>query len=203
MKRSFLFFGFAVVAAAQTPAMKPGLYAVFDTSLGGFTAQLFEKETPVTVRSFVALAQGNKPWLDPKTKTMVSRPFYQNLTFHRVLPEVMIQSGSISGQSADNCGVRIPDEFMPGLQFDRAGKLAVANTGEPNSGGCQFFITEDVMREWNGKYTIFGQVVAGQDVVHAINHLPSRAERPDKPAILNGVTIMRVEKPAKGKTKSR
>ena len=80
---------------------------------------------------------------------------------------------------------------MPGLQ----------TVGEPNSGGCQFFFTDEVMSQWNGKYTVFGQVVAGQDVVHAINRLPSRNETPDKPATLIGVTIQRVEKPVKNKSK--
>ncbi len=201
MKRLLFLIGFATVATAQTPALKPGLYAIFETSQGTITAELSEKATPATVKNFVELVQGTKPWLDPKTKSMVTRPYYQNLTFHRVLPEIMIQSGSITGRSADNCGVKVPDEFMPGLQFDRAGKLAMANTGEPNSGGCQFFFTDEVMSQWNGKYTVFGQVVAGQDVVHAINRLPSRNETPDKPATLIGVTIQRVEKPVKNKSK--
>lgn len=189
----------APVLTAQTPALKPGLYAVFDTSMGEITAQLYEKEAPKTVASFVGLVQGTKPWLDPKTKTMVTRPFYENLKFHRVLPEIMIQTGSISGQSADNCGVKVPDEFLPGLTFERTGILAVANTGQPNSGACQIFFTDELMKEWNGKYAIFGRVLAGQDVIHAINRLPSRNETPDKPAILKSVTIQRVEKPEKKK----
>ncbi len=136
----------------------------FDTSLGSITAELYEKYTPIAVSNFVGLAQGTKAWRDPKTGNMVKRPMYENITFHRVLRDVMIQSGDPTGTSAHNCGFRIKDEFLPGLTFDRAGKLAVANTGEPDSGGCQFFITTEIMREWNEKYTIFGQVVAGQDV---------------------------------------
>lgn len=189
----------ASAVSAQVPELKPGLYAIFDTSMGQITAQLYEKEAPKTVTSFVGLAQGTKPWLDPKTKTMVTRPFYENLKFHRVLPEIMIQSGSISGRSTDNCGVKVPDELMPGLTFERAGMLAMANTGQPNSGACQFFFTDELMKQWNGKYTIFGRVVSGQDVIHAINRLPSRNETPDKPAILKTVSIQRVEKPAKNK----
>ena len=77
--------------AADKPAnaLKPGLYAVFDTSEGVITAELFEKYTPIAVANFVGLAQGTKPWRDPKTKQFVRRPMYDGLTFHRVIPEFM------------------------------------------------------------------------------------------------------------------
>jgi peptidyl-prolyl cis-trans isomerase A (cyclophilin A) len=183
---------FGLPAWAQTHPLKPGLYAVFNTSMGDFTAELNEKYTPIAVKNFVALAEGTKPWLDPKTSKMVRRPMYENITFHRVIRGVMIQSGDPTGTGSHNCGIRIPDEFLPGLMFDHIGKLAVANTGQPNSGGCQFFVTTEIMQEWNGKYTIFGQVVAGMDVVVAINKQPGHNDKPDKPAILRSVTIERI-----------
>jgi peptidyl-prolyl cis-trans isomerase A (cyclophilin A) len=186
--------GIALAAAvgAQNPPLKPGLYAVFQTSEGVITARLFEKNTPIAVRNFVALAQGTKAWRDPKTGAMVKRPLYDNLTFHRVIPGVMIQSGDPTGTGAHNCGITIPDEFLPGLRFDRAGRLAVANTGAADSGGCQFFITTDGMAQWSGKYTIFGEVVSGLDVAGKISHGRVRGERPMDPAKLIGVTIERV-----------
>jgi cyclophilin family peptidyl-prolyl cis-trans isomerase len=104
----------------------------------------------------------------------------------------MIQSGDPTGTGSFNCGFTIPDEFLPGLRFDRTGKLAMANTGGPNSGGCQFFITSNAMPMWDGKYTIFGVVVAGQDVVSRINHAPVRGDKPVDPVKLIGVTIERV-----------
>ena len=83
-------------------------------------------------------------------------------------------------------------------RFDRKGKLAMANTGMPDSGGCQFFITSNAMREWNGKYTIFGVVVAGQDVVSKINEAKVRDDKPVDPVKLISVTIERVgPEPAK------
>jgi peptidyl-prolyl cis-trans isomerase A (cyclophilin A) len=201
MKLFAALFLFSALGFSQTeapkPALKPGLYAVFSTSMGEFTAVLFEKDTPIAVSNFVGLAQGTKAWLDPKTRQMVKRPMYENITFHRVLREIMIQSGDPTGTGSHNCGFRIKDEFLPGLTFDHAGRLAVANTGQPDSGGCQFFITTEVMREWNGKYTIFGQVVSGTDVVDAINRLPARGDKPDKPAILHSVTIERISKQKK------
>lgn len=169
-----------------------GLYATFNTSRGVIVARLFEKDTPRTVENFVALAQGTKPTLDPKTAKMLPRPLYNNITFHRVVPGEMIQSGDPTGTGAHNCGVKLTDEFLPGLRFDYTGKLAMANTGAPDSGGCQFFITVGPMPTWNGKYTIFGSVVEGQDVVSKINHAPARGDKPVDPARLVSVTIERI-----------
>jgi cyclophilin family peptidyl-prolyl cis-trans isomerase len=169
-----------------------GLYAIFDTSMGKITARLFEKDTPVTVANFVALAQGARPTLDPKTGTLVKRRLYENITFHRVLPGMMIQSGDPTGTGSHNCGFRIRDEFLPGLRFDSPGRLAMANTGEPDSGGCQFFFTDGPVREWSDKYTIFGAVVEGMDVVSKISHARVRGDKPVDPVKLIGVTIERI-----------
>jgi cyclophilin family peptidyl-prolyl cis-trans isomerase len=192
LKRFIGLIALGVVVAAQNPPLKPGLYATFQTSSGVITARLFEKEIPIAVSNFVALAQGTKPWKDPKTGAMVRRPLYENLIFHRVLPGIMIQTGDPTGTGSHNCGVRIPDEFLPGLRFDRAGRVAVANTGEADSGGCQFFITTDGMSQWSGKYTIFGEVVSGLDVADKISRGKVRGERPVDPAKLIRVTIERV-----------
>jgi cyclophilin family peptidyl-prolyl cis-trans isomerase len=183
---------FAATLGAQTPPLKPGLYAIFQTSQGVITARLFEKNTPIAVQNFVALAQGTKAWRDPKTGAMVKRPLYDNLTFHRVMTGVMIQAGDPTGTGAHNCGVTIPDEFLPGLRFDHAGKLAVANTGAADSGGCQFFITTDGVASWSGKYTIFGEVVSGLDVADKISHGRVKGDKPVDPAKLIGVTIERI-----------
>jgi len=191
MKLRLILFLMAAGASAQTAPRPAGLYAIFDTSAGGFTAKLFEKDTPLTVRNFVALAQGKKAWRDSVTRTVVMRPLYQNITFFRVTPGVMIQAGDPSGKAASNCGVTIPDEFLPGLRFDGGGKLAMANTGNPDSGGCQFFITVDSMSQWSGKYTIFGQVVEGREVVNRIAKARVIDETPVDPVKLIRVTIER------------
>lgn len=182
---------------AQSPPLKPGLYAVFRTSQGTITARLYEKYTPVAVRNFVGLAQGTKAWKDPKTGKPVKRPLYDNITFHRVLPGIMIQSGDPTATGSHDCGIAIRDEFLPGLQFQRAGKLAVANTGNPDSGGCQFFITTDAMPQWTGKYTIFGEVVSGLEVANKISHAAVKGDRPVDPAKLIGVSIERIGAGAK------
>jgi cyclophilin family peptidyl-prolyl cis-trans isomerase len=104
----------------------------------------------------------------------------------------MIQSGDPTGTGRHNCGFTIRDEFLPGLRFDSSGKLAMANTGAPDSGGCQFFITANPMRMWNEKYTIFGTVVEGQDVVSKINRAKVDGDKPVDPVKLTSVTIERV-----------
>src|SRR4051812_7429582 len=196
MKQLTFVCALAACALAQ-PARPPGLYAIFQTSEGTFTARLYEKETPETVKNFVGLAQGTIGWRDPQTSKLVKRPLYQNITFHRVVPHDVIQAGDPTGLGTHNCGFTIRDEFLPGLRFDRSGRLAVANSGSPDSGGCQFFITSNVASQWNGKYTIFGQVVEGQDVVDKIASVRVRDEKPITPVKLIGVRIERVVKSAK------
>jgi cyclophilin family peptidyl-prolyl cis-trans isomerase len=182
----------AAAILAQTPPLKPGLYAVFQTSVGSITARLFEKDTPIAVRNFVGLAEGTKAWKDPKTGLMMKRPMYENMIFHRVLQGMMIQSGDPTGIGNYPCGVVIRDEFLPGLRFDHTGRLAVANTGAQDSGGCQFFITTDMVPQWSGKYTIFGEVVAGMEVAEKISHGRVHGDRPVEPVKLNSVTIERI-----------
>jgi cyclophilin family peptidyl-prolyl cis-trans isomerase len=197
MKAFIALILFGVLASAQTLPNKPGLYATFTTSSGVFTARLYEKETPLAVRVFIGLAQGTMAWRDPKTHALVKRPLYSNITFHRVLRGEMIQSGDPTGLGTHECGIRVPDEFLPGLTFNRPGRLAVANTGEPDSGGCQFFITDGPVPEWNNHYTIFGDVISGQDVVSAIAHAPAHGDKPINPAKLISVTIQRMGPPPK------
>jgi cyclophilin family peptidyl-prolyl cis-trans isomerase len=192
MKTAILFVLAALCAFPQDAKLSNGLYAVFTTSAGTFTAKLLEKDTPESVRTFVGLAQGTRAWKDPKTGKMVNRPLYDNLLFYRVMSGDMIQSGSPTGTGAWDCGFTIRDEFLPGLKFDRSGKLAMANAGTDNSGGCQFFITLGPMPRWDGKYAIFGNIVQGIEVVEKINHLPVRGEEPVHPAKLISVTINRI-----------
>ncbi|HUA59991.1 MAG TPA: peptidylprolyl isomerase [Verrucomicrobiae bacterium] len=177
---------------AQQKPLPNGLYAVFETSMGTFKAKLYEKDTPIAVGTFVGLATGTKAWLDPQTRKMVKRPLYDNITFHRVVDGTMIQAGDPTGTGRHNCGFTIRDEFLPGLRFDRAGKLAMANTGAPDSSGCQFFVTVGPMSQWDGKYTIFGYLVEGQDVVDRIDRVRTLDEKPVTPVKLLSVLIERV-----------
>jgi peptidyl-prolyl cis-trans isomerase A (cyclophilin A) len=180
------------VSIAQEKALPNGLYAIFDTSEGIFKARLYEKETPKAVNTFVGVATGTQPTLDPATRKAVRRRLYDGIVFHRVVRGEMIQAGDPTGTGKHPCGLTNPDEILPGLRFSVAGKLAVANTGQPNTGGCQFFITVNAMGSWNGQYTIFGYIVEGLEVVNRINRKPGRGDQPRDPVKLNRVTIERV-----------
>jgi cyclophilin family peptidyl-prolyl cis-trans isomerase len=177
--------------AASAGAREPGLYAVIATSMGTVTARLFEKETPLTVRNFTSLVRGLKAFRDPKTGEMVRRPFYNGVKIHRVMPGFMIQIGDLFGDGTYNPGFTIKDEFLPTLKFDQPGRLAMANIGEPNTGGCQFFITEVPTPHLDGQHTIFGQVVEGQDVIKQIAHVPAAGEKPKTPVIVRSITVQR------------
>ena len=189
----------ATAPAPQTgPQLEDGLYAVFHTEKGDITAKLYEKETPLTVQNFVGLAKGTKAWRDPKTGVMVHRPLYANIGFHRIMMDQMIQTGSAVPNGDHNCGFTIKDEIRADLKFDQVGRLAMANTGSPNTGACQFFITDTKASGpggWDGQYTIFGQVVDGQAIVHDISRTPviNRVDYLAKtPVKLISVTIRRV-----------
>ncbi len=172
---------------------QPGLYMTFETSLGDIHCRLFEKDTPLTVRTIVGLAIGKISYVDPKTNQKVSgRRFYDGLTFHRVIPRFMIQGGDPLGTGyGDPGGPGFPfdDEFLPALGFDVPGRLAMANSG-PKTNGSQFFITEVPLPYLNGKHTIFGQC-ENLEVVKAIARVPASDEKPLKPVVIKKVVVER------------
>ncbi len=147
---------------------KEGIFAVIDTDGGEIVLNLFYKETPMTVTNFVGLAEGT-------LKAANGKPFYDGLKFHRVISKAngdgqdfMIQGGDPKGNGTGGPGYKFIDEFVDGLTFDKGGKLAMANSGA-NTNGSQFFITI-VPTEWlNYKHTIFGEVLAGQDIVDKVS----------------------------------
>ena len=179
-----------------SPAREAGLYVRFETTMGNITAKLFEAEAPKTVKNFVDLAEGRKTFRDPATGQMVRRPLYNGVTFHRVIPGFMLQTGDPTGTGAYDAGFTIPDEFTPALRFDRPGRLGMANIGQPNTGSCQFFITEVPTPHLNNMHTIFGQVVEGQDLVPKIAKVPrDQNDKPRTPVRITRVVIERVGPP--------
>ena len=184
----------AAGSAASAPDRKPGVYATLDTTLGKIVVQLFEKEAPLTVANFIELATGKKAWQHPATgQRMVGKPHFDGVLFHRVIPRFMIQTGDPLGTGTGGPGYTIPDEFTSKLKFDRPGRLGMANIGQPNTGGAQFFITHGPTPHLDGKHTIFGQVVEGMDVVKKIARVPKGAnDKPSTPVVMQKVTIERV-----------
>jgi peptidyl-prolyl cis-trans isomerase A (cyclophilin A) len=176
---------------ADAAAREPGLYATLTTSMGPVVVRLFEKESPVTVENFVALARGTKEWKDPESGEKTKRPLYPGTIFYRVIPGFMIQGGDPTGTGLGDPGFVIPDEFHQSLKFDVPGRLAMANTG-PNTGNAHFFITEVASPHLDGLHTIFGQVVEGQDVVAKIALSPrDQDDRPNTPVKLVSITFKR------------
>ena len=181
--------------AAATPdpeSTGPGLYAIFDTSMGQITVRLLEDKAPKTVTNFVSLANGMKSSADVTGQHMVHKHFFDGLIFHRVIRGFMIQTGDVRGTGDSNCGVDpIPDEIDPVRKFDQPGRLAMANVGRPNTASCQIFITVAPAQHLNGTFTIFGLVSSGQEVADRISETPVINARPVVPVILNKVTIER------------
>jgi peptidyl-prolyl cis-trans isomerase B (cyclophilin B) len=142
-------------------------YVHFDTDKGLIVAELFEKDAPGTVANFAGLAAGTKEWTDPKTGQKVKRPFYDGLTFHRVVPNFVIQGGCPLGTGTGNPGYRIPCETAGNPRKHQRGTLSMAHAGK-DTGGSQFFICHSAPAHLDGKHTVFGQVVKGIEVVDAI-----------------------------------
>jgi peptidyl-prolyl cis-trans isomerase A (cyclophilin A) len=173
-------------------ARTPGTYAILETSSGTIVCRLFEKEAPKTVANFAGLAEGTKEFRDAKTGKPAKRPFYDGLTFHRVIPEFMIQGGCPLGSGTGDPGYRFEDEFHATLKHDKPGKLSMANSG-PNTNGSQFFVTVAPTPWLDRRHTIFGEVVEGLDVAVKISQVARDShDRPRQPVMLTGVRIERV-----------
>ncbi len=168
------------------------LQAAIETSMGTFHCELFGDKAPMTVANFVGLATGKKAYLDANGTKQTNKPFFDGLTFHRVIPEFMIQGGDPKGTGSGGPGYDFNDEIVPDLKM-QPGTLAMANAGKkPDGGGTngsQFFITE-IAPDWlNGKHTIFGQCKE-VDLVKKIARVPKEpGDKPTTPVVIKHVTI--------------
>ncbi len=169
----------------------PELYAQFVTTEGNFTVRLFDQEAPKTVENFVGLAEGTKPWMDPRSNQKVTKPYYDGVIVHRVIDGFMIQSGDPLGQGIGGPGYTFKDEFHPTRRHSKAGILSMANRG-PNTNGGQFFITLGQTPHLDDRHSVFGEVVEGMDVIRKIGSTKTAAQdRPVKDIVIQTVTIER------------
>ena len=161
------------------------------------TCGLFSKEAPATVANFIGLATGTKTYTDPVSHQKTQgKPLYNGTTFHRVIPHFMIQGGDPTGTGGGDPGYFVDDEIIPNLNFDVAGRLAMANEG-PNTNGSQFFITVVPQPHLDQHYTIFGQCDPSSVLVAAsITQVPrDPQDKPLEPVYLNKVTIVQPGQP--------
>jgi cyclophilin family peptidyl-prolyl cis-trans isomerase len=163
-----------LTGCSKEEKMAKNRHAIMETSMGTIDVELYEDKAPLTTENFIKLAE---------------KGYYNNLTFHRVIPNFMIQTGDPRGDGTGGPGYVIKDEFGLGLKHNQSGILSMANAG-PNTGGSQFFITT-VPTPWlDGKHAIFGHVVKGQDVVNNISMARRNSQdKPLTPIIIKKVTI--------------
>ena len=191
---------FGAILGSSTPTFaiptEDGIYATFEithgeTPLGSFTCELHFEQAPLTVANFAGLAEGLCNWIDFQTGEVKEKiPFYDGITFHRVIEGFVIQAGSPNGTGSDGPGYRFIDEFDFDLRHDSAGILSMANSGD-DTNGSQFFITLADTSHLDFVHSVFGRVVENMDVVTAISNVPTTNDNPDTDVIITKVTITR------------
>ena len=166
------------------------LYARMKTSMGDITLNLFEEDAPRTVANFVGLATGTVEWTSPAGET-TTEPLYSGTIFHRVISGFMIQGGDPKGNGTGGPGYRFGDEFCDHRRHDRPGILSMANAG-PGTNGSQFFLTQVPTPHLDGRHTVFGEVIDGQNIIDEIAEVATGMnDRPREDIVLQEIEIFR------------
>ncbi len=199
MKKVYVLFLAITLALTSCKSSKQkdlgdGIFAGIKTNKGEIIVKLESEKTPVTVASFVSLAEGKSPFVSDDFK---GKKYFDSLSFHRIIKDFMIQGGDPTGTGSGNPGYKFKDEFHDSLTHSKAGILSMANSG-PRTNGSQFFITHKETPFLNGKHTVFGEVVNGLEVVDSIANVKTGpGDRPESPIIMETVEIIRNGKEAR------
>ena len=163
--------------------------ATLHTSHGDIEVELYEERVPETVSNFVGLATGEQTWEHPETGEEMTEPLYDDVPFHRVIAEFMLQTGDPTGTGRGGPGYTFEDEFDEELRHDSPGTLSMANRG-PDTNGSQFFITLDAQPPLDDRHAVFGEVTDGMDVVEEIGAVETDSnDQPQEEVRLESVTI--------------
>ena len=166
-----------------------GIYALLNTTQGDMLFQFEIEKAPMTSANFILLAEGKMPYVSENLK---DSPYFNGLTFHRVIAGFMIQGGDPDGTGGGGPGYQFPNETSEDVVFDKEGVVAMANAG-PGTNGSQFFITHNPTPNLNGGYSIFGKMVSGQEIVTKIGDVEKgAADKPNTDVVMNQVTIIRI-----------
>ena len=163
--------------------------ATLHTSHGDIDIELFDERAPETVSNFVGLATGERTWEHPETGEEIEGPLYDDVPFHRIIADFMIQTGDPTGTGRGGPGYSFDDEFHEELRHDSAGTVSMANSG-PDTNGSQFFITLDAQPHLDNRHAVFGEVTEGMDVVEEIGSVPTDGnDQPQEEVLLESVEI--------------
>jgi cyclophilin family peptidyl-prolyl cis-trans isomerase len=177
-----------------------GLTATLHTTHGDIEVELYDEKVPTTVENFVNLAEHDPAanddpapetttWADPESGEVRGDALYNDVEFHRIIEDFMIQGGDPTGTGRGGPGYEFEDEFHDDLSHDGPGVLSMANSG-PDTNGSQFFITLDAQPHLDGRHAVFGKVIDGMEVVEEIGSVPTDAQdNPNEEILLESVTV--------------
>ncbi len=189
-----LFTAFISSCNEKYPDLKDGIYAEIITNKGTAVAKLHHDLTPMTVANFVSLAEGTNAMVD---STYKGKKYYNGIIFHRVIKDFMIQTGDPLGTGTGDPGYKFPDEIVDSLTHKSKGILSMANSG-PGTNGSQFFITLKETPWLNGKHTVFGEIVVGQEIIDSIGTIKTLpGDKPESEIKMLEVNIIRKGSDAK------
>lgn len=180
-----------VMINGEKVELEDGIYAKFSTTKGDILVEMETEMAPMTAANFIMLAEGTHPEVTEEYK---GKPYYDGLTFHRVIPDFMIQGGDPNGNGSGGPGYRFPNEVSDSLPHNK-GVISMANSG-PHTNGSQFFITVAETAQLNGGYSVFGEVLEGQAVADSISLVERdmQSNKPNEDVVMNTVEIIRVGK---------